>query len=111
MCSFCRLHYAIVTIGTPSKQFLVALDTGSDLLWVPCQCQECAIPDWSRYGVKGLPVLAKPFNVHIYISSVLYKCAPIQCSMIRSNKLVKPQDECQICTPGIMYCQLMVINR
>lgn len=26
----------------PSVAFLVALDTGSDLLWLPCDCVECA---------------------------------------------------------------------
>ncbi len=38
----CRLQYAVVNIGTPSKAYFVALDTGSDLLWVPCvNCVSC----------------------------------------------------------------------
>ncbi|EEF28342.1 aspartyl protease family protein 1 [Ricinus communis] len=32
------LHYANVSIGTPSLSYLVALDTGSDLFWLPCDC-------------------------------------------------------------------------
>jgi hypothetical protein len=36
------LHYAFIDLGTPKTQFLVALDTGSDLLWIPCECQQCA---------------------------------------------------------------------
>ncbi|KAJ8771137.1 hypothetical protein K2173_023462 [Erythroxylum novogranatense] len=36
------LHYANISIGTPSSWFLVALDTGSDLLWLPCDCSSCA---------------------------------------------------------------------
>ncbi|CAL9189352.1 unnamed protein product [Musa hybrid cultivar] len=36
------LHYAFVELGTPNVTFLVALDTGSDLFWVPCDCQQCA---------------------------------------------------------------------
>ncbi|CAN6220059.1 unnamed protein product, partial [Urochloa humidicola] len=36
------LHYAEVSVGTPNATFLVALDTGSDLLWVPCDCKQCA---------------------------------------------------------------------
>ncbi|KAJ0969860.1 hypothetical protein J5N97_022737 [Dioscorea zingiberensis] len=36
------LHYAMVSVGTPSVTFLVALDTGSDLFWVPCDCLSCA---------------------------------------------------------------------
>jgi hypothetical protein len=36
------LYYAEVELGTPNTTFLVALDTGSDLLWVPCDCKQCA---------------------------------------------------------------------
>uniref|UniRef100_A0A2P2LG05 Peptidase A1 domain-containing protein n=1 Tax=Rhizophora mucronata TaxID=61149 RepID=A0A2P2LG05_RHIMU len=35
------LHYANVSVGTPSSWFLVALDTGSDLFWLPCDCSSC----------------------------------------------------------------------
>jgi len=31
-----------VELGTPNATFLVALDTGSDLFWVPCDCINCA---------------------------------------------------------------------
>ncbi|PIA55422.1 hypothetical protein AQUCO_00700010v1 [Aquilegia coerulea] len=44
------LHYAAVSLGTPSKKFLVALDTGSDLFWVPCDCSSCAPTNASTYG-------------------------------------------------------------
>ncbi|KAG7967863.1 hypothetical protein I3843_08G121400, partial [Carya illinoinensis] len=33
------LHYASVSVGTPKLSFLVALDTGSDLFWLPCDCK------------------------------------------------------------------------
>ncbi|KAG6700740.1 hypothetical protein I3843_08G122000 [Carya illinoinensis] len=33
------LHYANVSVGTPSLSFWVALDTGSDLFWLPCDCK------------------------------------------------------------------------
>lgn len=36
------LHYTWIDIGTPSVSFLVALDTGSNLLWIPCNCVQCA---------------------------------------------------------------------
>ncbi|RCV23230.1 hypothetical protein SETIT_4G282300v2 [Setaria italica] len=36
------LYYAQVALGTPNATFLVALDTGSDLFWVPCDCKQCA---------------------------------------------------------------------
>ncbi|KAK4406585.1 Aspartyl protease family protein 1 [Sesamum angolense] len=35
------LHYAIVDVGTPPLTYLVALDTGSDLFWLPCDCTNC----------------------------------------------------------------------
>ncbi|VFQ59042.1 unnamed protein product [Cuscuta campestris] len=36
------LQYARIYIGTPPVPFLVALDTGSDLFWLPCRCKDCA---------------------------------------------------------------------
>ncbi|KAJ4966649.1 hypothetical protein NE237_018498 [Protea cynaroides] len=45
------LHYTWVDIGTPNVSFLVALDTGSDLLWVPCDCIQCAPLSASNYNV------------------------------------------------------------
>ncbi|KAG6525869.1 hypothetical protein ZIOFF_015840 [Zingiber officinale] len=36
------LHYAFVELGTPNLTFFVALDTGSDLFWVPCDCRQCS---------------------------------------------------------------------
>ncbi|RWW34950.1 hypothetical protein BHE74_00029457 [Ensete ventricosum] len=34
--------YAFVKLGAPNVTFLVALDTGSDLFWAPCDCHQCA---------------------------------------------------------------------
>uniref|UniRef100_A0A0D3H5D3 Peptidase A1 domain-containing protein n=1 Tax=Oryza barthii TaxID=65489 RepID=A0A0D3H5D3_9ORYZ len=36
------LYYTWVDVGTPNTSFLVALDAGSDLFWVPCDCIQCA---------------------------------------------------------------------
>ncbi|XP_020211768.1 aspartic proteinase-like protein 1 [Cajanus cajan] len=44
------LHYAWIDIGTPSTSFLVALDAGSDLLWIPCDCVQCAPLSSSYYS-------------------------------------------------------------
>uniref|UniRef100_A0A0E0QUI6 Peptidase A1 domain-containing protein n=1 Tax=Oryza rufipogon TaxID=4529 RepID=A0A0E0QUI6_ORYRU len=44
------LHYAVVALGTPNVTFLVALDTGSDLFWVPCDCLKCAPLQSPNYG-------------------------------------------------------------
>lgn len=42
------LHYTTVSLGTPGQKFLVALDTGSDLFWVPCS--RCASIDNTPYS-------------------------------------------------------------
>lgn len=48
--TFCRLYYAKIGIGTPSKDYYVQVDTGSDIMWVNCiQCIEC--PRTSSLGV------------------------------------------------------------
>ncbi|XP_040379392.1 aspartyl protease family protein 1 isoform X2 [Oryza brachyantha] len=44
------LHYALVTVGTPGQTFMVALDTGSDLFWLPCQCDGCTPPASAASG-------------------------------------------------------------
>ncbi|CAK7347091.1 unnamed protein product [Dovyalis caffra] len=44
------LHYTWIDIGTPNVSFLVALDAGSDLLWVPCDCIQCAPLSASYYS-------------------------------------------------------------
>ncbi|KAK4483625.1 hypothetical protein RD792_010825, partial [Penstemon davidsonii] len=44
------LHYMWIDIGTPHVSFLVALDAGSDLFWVPCDCMQCAPLSASYYS-------------------------------------------------------------
>ncbi|BFG39344.1 hypothetical protein CerSpe_256180 [Prunus speciosa] len=48
------LHYTTVQLGTPGMKFMVALDTGSDLFWVPCEGTAYA-PDFevSKYDPEG----------------------------------------------------------
>ncbi|ESQ45380.1 hypothetical protein EUTSA_v10010279mg [Eutrema salsugineum] len=44
------LHYANISVGTPATWFLVALDTGSDLFWLPCNCGTTCIRDLQDAG-------------------------------------------------------------
>nr|GEV01765.1 aspartyl protease family protein 1-like [Tanacetum cinerariifolium] len=44
------LHYTTVSLGTPGQKFMVALDTGSDLFWVPCDCSRCASIENTAYN-------------------------------------------------------------
>ncbi|KAH6834850.1 Eukaryotic aspartyl protease family protein [Perilla frutescens var. hirtella] len=44
------LYYAKIGIGTPSKDYYVQVDTGSDITWVNCiQCRQCP-----RRGYHGI---------------------------------------------------------
>ncbi|KAF7837084.1 aspartic proteinase-like protein 2 [Senna tora] len=44
------LYYAKIGIGTPSKDYYLQVDTGSDIMWVNCiQCREC--PSRSSLGI------------------------------------------------------------
>ncbi|KAF2306300.1 hypothetical protein GH714_016354 [Hevea brasiliensis] len=52
------LHYTTVELGTPGVKFMVALDTGSDLFWVPCDCSKCAPTQGAAY--------ASDFELSIY---------------------------------------------
>ncbi|KAJ9167059.1 hypothetical protein P3X46_021738 [Hevea brasiliensis] len=46
---YLQLHYTWIGIGTPNASFLVALDAGSNLLWVLCDCMRCAPLSASYY--------------------------------------------------------------
>lgn len=49
----CRLYFTEIELGSPSSNYYVQVDTGSDLLWVSCQpCPEC--PSSSDLEVTSL---------------------------------------------------------
>lgn len=55
--TFGFLHFANVSVGTPPLSFLVALDTGSDLFWLPCNCTKC---------VRGVVIDGQKIDFNIY---------------------------------------------
>ncbi|KAF2538087.1 hypothetical protein F2Q68_00023010 [Brassica cretica] len=63
------LHYTWIDIGTPSVSFLVALDSGSDLLWIPCNCVQCA-PLSSTY-YTSLVHASSSSSPHIFFCRLL----------------------------------------
>nr|ADE76261.1 unknown [Picea sitchensis] len=54
------LFYSMVQVGTPNVTLFVALDTGSDVFWVPCDCQACAPTSAASYGLVCIPFSAFP---------------------------------------------------
>ncbi|KAL0283777.1 UNVERIFIED_CONTAM: Aspartyl protease family protein 1 [Sesamum angustifolium] len=65
------LHYAIVAVGTPPLTFLVALDTGSDLFWLPCDCTNCVRSLNSTSG-KEVYLSSNTSSTGILVDDVLH---------------------------------------
>ncbi|CAI9110990.1 OLC1v1011119C4 [Oldenlandia corymbosa var. corymbosa] len=66
------LHYTTVALGTPGVKFMVALDTGSDLFWVPCECGRCASIDDSFHN--------QDFELSIYSPNASLTSKEVTCS-------------------------------
>ncbi|XP_023743990.1 aspartyl protease family protein 1 isoform X1 [Lactuca sativa] len=89
------LHYANVSVGTPSLWFLVALDTGSDLFWIPCDCRSC---------VKGLVTRSGrqlDFNIYSPNTSSTSTRVPCDSSSCRLRKQCSARPE--ICPYQVNY--------
>ncbi|KAL6873932.1 hypothetical protein ACP4OV_014014 [Aristida adscensionis] len=71
------LYYAEVAVGTPNATFLVALDTGSDLFWVPCDCKQCAPLGGNATGPGG-PEL-RPYSPRSSTTSKAVTCGHALC--------------------------------
>lgn len=83
------LHYAVINIGTPNISFLVALDTGSDLLWVPCECKQCASNSASS---QQLDMPLNVYNPAASKTSEHVTCADSLCDS--SRKCESKSDDC-----------------
>eukprot|EP00250_Pteridium_aquilinum_P017488 c23654_g1_i2 orf=635-1966(-) len=83
------LHYAVINIGTPNNSFLVALDTGSDLLWVPCECKQCASNSASS---QQLDIPLNIYNPAASKTSKHVTCASSLCDS--SGTCGSKSDEC-----------------
>ncbi|XP_043713532.1 aspartyl protease family protein 1-like isoform X2 [Telopea speciosissima] len=78
------LHYANVSLGTPSLSFFVALDTGSDVFWVPCDCVSCA-HSWELSN--GTVV-----DLNIYSPSASSTSKTVPCN----SSMCELQDQCNL---------------
>lgn len=73
------LHYAFVGVGTPKVSFIVALDTGSDLFWLPCECTRCARSLNSTDG----PILLNQYSLNASSTSAAVPCSSPSCGRNR----------------------------
>ncbi|XP_014508834.1 aspartyl protease family protein 1 isoform X1 [Vigna radiata var. radiata] len=91
------LHYTTVEIGTPGVKFMVALDTGSDLFWVPCDCTRCAATDSPAFA----SAFASDFDLQIYNPNGSSTSKKVTCN----NSLCMHRSQC----PGTFSnCPYMV---
>ncbi|OIW04472.1 hypothetical protein TanjilG_01645 [Lupinus angustifolius] len=84
------LHYTWIDIGTPNISFLVALDTGSDLLWVPCDCIECASLSAGHYNVLDRDL--NEYSPSLSSTSRHLPCSHQLCDL--SSECKGPKDPC-----------------
>ncbi|XP_057500105.1 aspartyl protease family protein 1-like isoform X1 [Actinidia eriantha] len=81
------LHYANVSVGSPGQWFLVALDTGSDLFWLPCDCIMCSMAGLVTISGQEL----NPYSLNNSSTSAEVPCnstfcgRPSQCSSTRNT--------------------------
>ncbi|CAH8287815.1 unnamed protein product [Eruca vesicaria subsp. sativa] len=91
------LHYANVSVGTPAKWFLVALDTGSDLFWLPCNCGTTCIRDLKDIGLPQ----SRPLN--LYSPNASSTSSNIRCSDKRCFGSKGCSSPASICPYKIQY--------
>ncbi|CAH2073309.1 unnamed protein product [Thlaspi arvense] len=80
------LHYTWIDIGTPKVSFLVALDSGSDLLWIPCNCVQCA------------PLTST------YYSSLVYASSCLGAHVLQATKDLNEYDPSSSSTSKVFLC-------
>ncbi|KAH7280624.1 hypothetical protein KP509_36G006500 [Ceratopteris richardii] len=98
------IHYSLLELGTPPKLFLVGLDTGSDLLWVPCDCRQCSKANWASYGLD----LNIDFAIYNTSSSTTSKPVPCTSSVCTDTLTTNRTRSCnanapQLCTYDSNY--------
>ncbi|KAJ0098231.1 hypothetical protein Patl1_29165 [Pistacia atlantica] len=85
------LYYANVSLGTPALSYLVALDTGSDLFWLPCDCTSCV------HGLNTTTGQVIEFN--IYSPNASSTSSKVTCN----SSLCESQSQCPSTTSNCPY--------
>ncbi|XVE87480.1 hypothetical protein DITRI_Ditri18aG0120800 [Diplodiscus trichospermus] len=88
------LHYANVSVGTPALSFLVALDTGSDLFWLPCDCSSCV------QGLRSSNGEEIDFNIYSHNTSSTSSKVPCNSAMCEHQRCPSSQS---ICPYQVLY--------
>ncbi|XP_022949714.1 aspartyl protease family protein 1-like isoform X2 [Cucurbita moschata] len=86
MVNFGFLLYANISIGTPALDFFVALDTGSNLFWLPCECRSC--PTSTPSG----KIPFSHYSPNASKTSSTVPCSNALCEL--SNKCTSNQNTC-----------------
>ncbi|XP_075639744.1 aspartic proteinase-like protein 1 isoform X1 [Castanea sativa] len=86
------LHYTWIDIGTPNVSFMVALDAGSDLLWVPCDCINCAPFSATYYNNTMLDRDLSEYNPSLSNTSKNLPCSHHLCKLGTNCK--GPKEPC-----------------
>lgn len=75
-----RLYYTKLSIGTPSNDYHVQVDTGSDILWVNCAgCDKC--PEKSNLGVHPL-IHITWFFFPFFLKKLYYFLSLMHCHLL-----------------------------
>ncbi|KAL3345903.1 hypothetical protein AABB24_024709 [Solanum stoloniferum] len=89
------LHYANVTVGSPGLSFLVALDTGSDLFWLPCECSNCVRALQTRSGGR--------INLNIYSRNTSSTSEVVPCNGTLCGQNRRCLASQNACAYGVAY--------
>ncbi|PIA29882.1 hypothetical protein AQUCO_05800157v1 [Aquilegia coerulea] len=83
------LYFTKIGIGSPSKDYYVQVDTGSDIFWVNCiQCSRCP-------RKSGLGIELKLYDPDASTTSKLLTCEDVFCRSAQSEPIVG-------CTPDAL---------
>ncbi|BBN12215.1 hypothetical protein MPTK1_5g18190 [Marchantia polymorpha subsp. ruderalis] len=87
-------YYSTISVGTPAVPFLVALDTGSDLFWLPCECQSCAPATAPIYEDYGVSKALKVYSPKASNTSTAISCGSSDCPAIISQCQAAAGEQC-----------------